>query len=279
MHAFYFQIGEFAQICGVKKATLIHYAKMGVLLPHHIGENGYYYYSPSQVFDFETISVLRSMSIPLMEVKDYLENRNIANCELVLQKNLKKLQEQQRHLEYIETIVKNTLKEIETAKQQKLDVIEFVTFDKPERLYVYKMPFRTADYVFKMENVHAMIDYCKESLSNKSINVIEVVAYEDVMNGSFAKSYGGFRASEDAEIAPEHTAYRPAGTYLSLCMRSGGDKITGVYRALKHYADTKGYKVIGNAYEEDVLNYIVEHNREEYLVRCYLQIEPPSGTN
>ncbi len=41
MHEYYFKMGEFATICGVKKSTLVHYADIGLFKPHHIGENGY----------------------------------------------------------------------------------------------------------------------------------------------------------------------------------------------------------------------------------------------
>lgn len=273
MHAFYFQIGEFAKICGVKKATLIHYAKSGILSPDHVGENGYYYYHPSQIFDFEAIAVLRSMSVPLAAIKEYLEDRNIENCQNVLQKSLQTLKEEKRRLEYVETIVENTLCEIETAKSIVKDKIELINIEQEDRFYVYKMPFRDENYVYQMSNVHEMVDYCKESLSNRSVNVVEVVLHEDIMNGSFKKTYGGFRASEYAEISPEHLYCRPAGTYLALCSRSGGNKIVEVYRKLKKHADENGYTIIGNAYEEDVLNYIVEHDREDYLVRCLIQVE------
>ena len=53
MHEYYFKMGEFATICGVKKSTLVHYADIGLFKPHHIGENGYYYYSPTQIYVYE----------------------------------------------------------------------------------------------------------------------------------------------------------------------------------------------------------------------------------
>ena len=65
-----------------------------------------------------------------------------------------------------------------------------------------------------------------------------------------------------------------------LCSKSGGDDIVKVYRRLKEYADANGFKIIGNGYEEDMLSYVVDHNREDYLVRCMIQVEiPPEMTS
>ena len=50
MHEYYYKMGEFAKICGVKKSTLIHYADIGLFKPDHIGENGYCYYAPQQIY-------------------------------------------------------------------------------------------------------------------------------------------------------------------------------------------------------------------------------------
>ncbi len=275
MYDFYFKIGEFAEICGVKKATLVHYAQIGLLPPAHIGENGYYYYDAFQVYDFEAISILRSMSIPLKEIKTFLESRDPESCRVILQKNLDKVREQRRHLEQVELIVENTLQELEQAKQVKLDEIEVVTLREPVRYFVYAMPYRTENYAYEMANVRDIIKYCQQSFSNKSVRVVEVVLQKDIENGSFKKTYGGFFAKEDALISKKNTFYRPAGTYLTMCSVSGGDRIVSVYRRLKKYADEHGYKICGNGYEEDLMSYLVEKNRESYLIRCSLQIETP----
>ena len=41
--------GEFAKICNVKKHTLFHYDDIGLLKPDYYDENGYIFYSYSQL--------------------------------------------------------------------------------------------------------------------------------------------------------------------------------------------------------------------------------------
>ena len=51
----YFTTGEFARICGVRKQTLFYYDSIGIFSPEIVGDNGYRYYSYTQV---ETFAVL-----------------------------------------------------------------------------------------------------------------------------------------------------------------------------------------------------------------------------
>lgn len=271
LREYFFKIGEFAEICGVKKATLIHYAKIGLLLPHHIGENGYYYYHAGQIYDFEVIALLRGMSVPLGEIKEYMENISIDDCQVILRRRLNELKEQRRYLAQVEAIVERTLTEIDEVKKQTLGKIEEITFEEDDYYYVYKMPHRTERAAYELKDSRSLIQHCKEGFINKSINVTEVVLKENVLNGSFAKTYGGFRTDSKEG---DNIFARPAGTYLTLADYAGGEGIVHVYRRIKAYADENGYEVCGNAYEEDLLSHIVERDRNNYLVRCYIQVRP-----
>lgn len=55
----YFTTGEFAKIFDVKKQTLFHYDSCGIFKPDIIGENGYRYYSFTQLETFAIIRTLR----------------------------------------------------------------------------------------------------------------------------------------------------------------------------------------------------------------------------
>lgn len=272
MHEFFFKMGEFAKICGVKKSTLVHYADIGLFKPDHIGENGYFYYAPSQIYIYEVIDIMRRMSIPLEEIKVYLENQDIITCREILEKNLKLLKEKMWELERIESIIENTLEDIDNALNQKQDVIEVITQEKDEYFFVYEMPYRTEKAAYDLVDARTMIQHCKDSFLNCTLNISEIVLQEHVLDGSFKKTYGGFRVSEKTE--DENIFVRPAGQYVTICSKSGGDKIPRLYRKLKKYADENGYQVCGNAYEEDQLSYVTEHDRENYLVRCFLHVKP-----
>lgn len=266
----YFKMGEFAKICGVKKATLVHYAKIGLLPPCHIGENGYFYYQPGQIYDFEVIGLLRAMSVPLDKIKYYMENAGVSECREILRSQLNELKAQQQYLAQVEKTVERTLADIEEAKKLTIGKIEEITTEEDVYYSVYRMPYRTEQAAYDLMETRSLIRHCKEGFINSSINVSEVVLKENVLNGSFAKTYGGFRTDTQEG---DNIFVRPAGTYLTMACYAGGDRIADVYRQIKDYADANGYEVCGHAYEEDLLSHIVERDRNNYLVRCFIQVK------
>ena len=67
-------IGRFAQLSGLSVKALHHYDDMGLLAPAHVDpESGYRWYRGSQARSGATISVLRSMGVPLDVVRRILE--------------------------------------------------------------------------------------------------------------------------------------------------------------------------------------------------------------
>lgn len=71
--------GAFAELCGAKKGTLLFYDKEGLLKPKCISENGYRHYRIDQYFEFELISILKSIGSPLKDIKKYLHNMDGEN--------------------------------------------------------------------------------------------------------------------------------------------------------------------------------------------------------
>lgn len=84
--------GAFAALCGTTKETLRHYKDVGLLLPAHKGDNGYFYYDVEQFYDFYAISIFRQTGTLLEEIRRCLQGQNTA-------KTLELLREQRVRLE------------------------------------------------------------------------------------------------------------------------------------------------------------------------------------
>lgn len=69
-----YKISELAKIGSVSKQTLIFYHKKGILVPEYIDEeNGYRYYSSSQIWDLFFIITLKEAGFSLEEIKEYIK--------------------------------------------------------------------------------------------------------------------------------------------------------------------------------------------------------------
>ena len=55
---------------------------INILRPAYIDENGYRYYSLEQYFIFDIIINMRKLGIPLKEIADYIQNRDVNALQL-----------------------------------------------------------------------------------------------------------------------------------------------------------------------------------------------------
>lgn len=70
----YLTTGKIARMYNISKQTVIFYEKNGLLMPAFIGDNGYRYYTESQLHTLETILFLRSINTPIAEIKQLLDH-------------------------------------------------------------------------------------------------------------------------------------------------------------------------------------------------------------
>ncbi len=102
-------IGEFSNICKVSAKTLRYYAEIGLILPEEINpENGYRYYSVSQLEKMLLINRLKTYQFSLEEIKTLLESEELLEERLfaAFQKKKNELSAQAQKLN-------NTLEQIE----------------------------------------------------------------------------------------------------------------------------------------------------------------------
>ncbi|EET87346.1 transcriptional regulator, MerR family [Clostridium carboxidivorans P7] len=61
----YLSIGAFSKLVGISRKNLIYYDEVGILKPAFVKENGYRYYSYSQIDEVSIILALKDLDVPL----------------------------------------------------------------------------------------------------------------------------------------------------------------------------------------------------------------------
>jgi len=67
-------VGQFAKLCVTTRDTLRHYYELGILTPWVDPDNGYHYYSASQISSFYFITTMRQAGCSLAEIGDIIHN-------------------------------------------------------------------------------------------------------------------------------------------------------------------------------------------------------------
>ena len=270
-----FEIGTFAKACGMTKATLMHYEKIGLFQPESVGENGYRYYSENQIYQIETISQLRYLDMSLTDIKDFLyHNTKEENLE-ILKENLRNVEEKIFRYEHIQRLLQATINTIEAEPYIRLDEPYIEKLAEPVYLYSFPTSKRDGSITKFLPTLREYLQKCRNIHINSNVSIGEIVLHKDIINNTFRKSYGCYQL--EYEIDDENCLERPAGFYLSMFHRGNSVDLPDVYRSLKRYAFENGYMIINNAYEEDFSTVISENDRSRFILKVSFQIDSPEG--
>ncbi len=120
-----FPIGEVARLFHLSVGTLRHYEKIGLLLPEYVDPgSGYRYYSTRQFESLNTIRYLRLLGVPLEEIREFLQNREVDRIRDLLRRQKEEVARRQRELEIVSKKIDRRLERLEDALASKLDTPE-----------------------------------------------------------------------------------------------------------------------------------------------------------
>lgn len=103
----YYKVTDFAKMCGVTPRTLKYYEERELLSPAYVGENGYRYYSFTQMDEVSAILLFRDYGFSLEEIKTIMEQDDLSGIEQrmnmmlsIIREQKKKLEEQAKNIRY-----------------------------------------------------------------------------------------------------------------------------------------------------------------------------------
>ena len=119
-----FSIGEVARLFHVSVGSLRHYEACGLLKPEYTDpQSGYRYYSTRQFEVLTTIRFLRILDMPLTQICDFLNNREIDKMQHMLLSQKEIILQKKRELELIERKISQQLALIDDAIHSELGTI------------------------------------------------------------------------------------------------------------------------------------------------------------
>lgn len=112
-----FSIGEVARLFHMSVSSLRHYESLGLLSPEYINpDSGYRYYSTRQFEVLNTLRYLRALDMPLPEIADFLQNRDVETIEQKLQQQKAVVEQKLSELSRIERKIDHRLSQLQDAK-------------------------------------------------------------------------------------------------------------------------------------------------------------------
>ncbi|WP_405158537.1 MerR family transcriptional regulator [Paenibacillus sp. FSL H8-0283] len=265
-------ITAFSKLSDVTRKTLIYYDRIGLFKPAFVADNGYRFYSRSQLDTIGVIHIFKELGMSLEKIQEHLGQRSPGSTLKLLRKQ--------------EEILQLQIKKLAQAKQmiiQRAENIEHSLNIDTSRMYVIwqaKMPLLLSrrvyssksqfpeelwkDFQVRLNNEHAPIGYPSGVIIPK----------EDLLkkDGDMISHMYSFMTTQHHE-----QEYMPEGFYLVSYARADYGDTEKIFPRIFDYMERNHYAVKGDAYEDYMQDEIVLQDSEDYLVRVMVHIEEPNG--
>ena len=262
-----FTIGQFAEIHGVTKKTLMWYDEMGLVKPAVIGENGYRYYSYHQSSTLETVLMLRELDVSLPEIRLFMERRSAANMERLLSDKKRELDEKIACLKRMKKTLESRHRDMLTLLNLDLSEIRIVRKDKA---YLATIPLeREGPTASEVEQVYMVAK--RHKLQRLHDAVYGSMISVDSLRQKRYDRYDAIYIELPQPGSKKGLHIQPAGEYLRAFYKGPWDALPNRYEEIFSYADAQGLCLCGYAYETGI-NESVIRDYDEYITQIDIPV-------
>ena len=198
-----YTVKQIATAAGISVRSLHHYHEIELLVPRHIGANGYRYYSDEELLRLQQILLYRGFGVPLAEVRTILEAPDFDTITAL-----------KRHKARLEVEAKRLPKLIRTLDR----TIETLKGDKTmriENLYKAFPPEKQADYEAELASIgpematqvrQASAHNAAKSKAELAENMAELEAVESALAANMAAGLSP-EATENTPLVARHRVW------------------------------------------------------------------------
>ena len=265
-----FTVGEFAEICGVSKQTLIFYDKKDVIRPKFKDpHNGYRYYTADQLEQFDSITILREMGFSLNEIREYMENRSLKSSLEMLEGQRQAIHDKIEKLTAIEKRIDEKAASLQLFSRQDAS---FQICTLPSQLLA----------VEKVRDPGGMleIDIALKKIIKRVINrqvdhfyqVGDTVCLEDLLAENFLHFEYAF-VPTDVNDGSVTALERPAGQYAVQCHFGPYTAMGQTYLQMLENIAAQGFQPVGRSYEFCVLDSFTSSTPENYCTQIQIPVK------
>lgn len=264
----YFTIGEVSKLFKVKIATLRFYDEIGLLRPEFIDEkNNYRYYSTQQFERLNSIKYLRALDLPINEINDFFNYREIDTLVAILKKQQDKVAKKKRELEIIEAKISRRLIQIEDAVSTNLDTISEVKLPEMHVAYLQREYILGEDIELPVTELGNHFEMAGEIFLGK---IGFSISTSDLSANNFNKYSSIFMILEEGDQIAASSVVIPERDYLRIRFKGTHIDAETNYKKLLTYMNKSNYVLIDDSIEITLIDYGFTNDRDKYVTEILL---------
>lgn len=261
--------GEFAKICNVKKHTLFHYDDIGLLKPDYYDENGYRFYSYSQLNLFYFISMMKELGMSLDEIKSYLNSRTPEQMEELFTSKINQISNEIKRLKENKRILKSRIDKIQYASEVKIDKI-YKEYQEEE----YYLRYRDIDDPTDKDVYKLFEDNFSEYTSIKGLDTsrYSIITIEEIC-GEYRYNHEYILKKINKKVNSHKLVVKQKGEYLIGYHKGYYNTIEQTYDKMMIYAKDNNLVIGSNSYTKEILDVLTSNSKEEYLIEIIIELK------
>lgn len=252
-------------------SSLRHYENIGLVTPEYVEPgSGYRYYGARQFEALNSVRYLRALDMPLSEIADFLQNRDVERIteKLLMQKQT--VMAKQAELKRIERKIDNRLRAICDAKNSIFDQVQLVR--KEACRIVWMSGSLTIEGSWDLETPIRKLDR-EQSEAVVFLGKIGVgISVENLNNRRFDNYNGIFLIVEDEDRAEGETIELPETDCVSVRFHGSHAEASEQYEKLLSYIVQHGLKIDGFSREITMIDYGITRDREQFVTEISIPV-------
>ncbi len=272
---YFLTTGEFAKLCSTTKDTLRHYHEIGILIPQKNEENGYFYYSVSQVTAFYFISMFRQLDTPLKDIKTCLTasaDMDYYNfCRGQLNSLVRMRSEIDKKIVALSnaTMLMHHMKRIPEGQPHIFRFRERTTYIRTP--IISKNALHASDII---EDIQRHIEYCNKKPEIITFPISATIAYEDFCNEKY--QYKQLCSTIAARANDQDVFQMPSHKVVGCSCMDGSINIKEHFKTLRQYIHVNKLAVISDLFSINLFNFMDTQTEHRYLKYIFFCIEDDS---
>ena len=266
-----FRIGDMARLFHLSPSSIRHYEEQGLLVPEIIDpETGYRYYSPRQFETFNAIRYLRALDMPLDEIADFLQDRDVDKIEEKLLRQKEAVARKQQELLRIERKIDARLHQLREAQASPLDCIELISCP-PCKLFQVEESLKIREYQ-DMELPTSKLAQAQEEAVVFLGKVGVSISAEHLLQGAFEQYDGIFLALDEEDHFGGSVLCLPESLCVRVRFRGSHPQAPERYRSLMEFIRESGLQVQGFSREITIIDYGITHDTDKFVTEITIPV-------
>ncbi len=268
----YFKISEVAKLTGITRQGLIFYDNSGIVKAAYVAENGYRYYTIEQIHQIHLIKICMEFGVSLKEIAKYVSERKSEDMLEFLTHVQEKIK--QKIISSKNSLAMIKRKNIDIRKHLKIQNDDTVHFEqRRERKVLCSKPLAVHD----QENMgHFKVSHAFEMELKKHGIVtlgLDTIINKELLTSDYKNEISYFCLPMPQNHVPIPSKIIMGGLYAVIYHRGEFRYSNEAYKRLLQYLDDNSYKIIGDAYESVLNNFLFEDDPENFLLEIAIPVQ------